>query len=76
MRIWEKQTFFLRIFAFFFTKKRLLAAVSPDIIKMVKSRKMRTVEYVARVKKERNLHRDFFGKYERQRLVGEGLMGS
>jgi hypothetical protein len=39
---------------------------------MAKLRKIRTMENVARIKKEKNWHKAFFGKYERHRLVGEG----
>jgi hypothetical protein len=43
---------------------------SPDIIRQIKSRKMRWTGYVARMGKDRNVYRVFVGKPEGKRPLG------
>jgi hypothetical protein len=43
---------------------------SPNIIRQIKSRRMRWVGHVARMGEERNVYRDLMGKPERKRPLG------
>jgi hypothetical protein len=43
---------------------------SSDIIRQIKSRRMRWAGYVARMGEERNVYRVLIGKPERKRLLG------
>jgi hypothetical protein len=43
--------------------------LSPDIIRQIKSRRMRWVEHVARMGERRKLYRVLMGKPERKRLL-------
>jgi hypothetical protein len=42
---------------------------SPSIIRMIKSRRMRWVEYVARMREKRNVYKLLMGKSEGRRLL-------
>jgi hypothetical protein len=43
---------------------------SPDIIRMIKPRRMRLAGHVARMEKRRNAYRVLLGKPEEKRLLG------
>ena len=59
LRIWKKTTFVFKNI-YILNKECLLDAISPD--RMVKWRKIRTVENVARKKKEKIWYKAVFGK--------------
>jgi hypothetical protein len=46
---------------------------SPNIIRMIKSKRMRWVEHVARMEEKRNASRVFVGKSERKRPLGRPI---
>jgi hypothetical protein len=48
---------------------------SPNIIRQIKSRRMRWAGYVARMGEERNVYKDLLGKQEGKRPLGRSRRG-